>query len=199
MGRRAMMAGAGALVAGSCLGLATAAGADVVSPPGACTGTGSWQEGGISEASVDHVPSDVIEVPRSDTVSWFGSVGDATLGEEVPRREISGEVQIDLPIGTVTIDDWGGSSVRAANEGTHSYDLPELVIGIEMALHGAHRENGSEVCSGSVNVVVDGGAFDNPLAYAGLAGMVISGAALAFAGRATFTKVAPTFEDVNPG
>lgn len=160
------------------------AAADVIDPDGACAATGTWQEGGFTESSADHDPGDVIEIPRADTVSWEGSVGGAEPGAEVDRREISGEVQVDLPIGTATIDDWGGSSVRAANTGDHDYDLPKFLIGIEMTLHGEHREDGEVVCSGSVGLVVDGDPMDNPLAFAGLGGMVVFGAGLALAGRA---------------
>jgi hypothetical protein len=193
---------ASALAFGACASvwpLASSAGADVVDPPGACRGSGQWLESGLDETSAEHDRGDLIVIPRTDTVAWSGAVGDAALGAEGPRRDISGEVQLDLPFGSVTIDDWGGSSVRYANEGTHEYDLPSILGGIEMRLHGAHRENGEEVCSGEVRVKVEGDAFDNPLAFAGLGGVAVSAVLLGLAGRARFTKVAPAFEDVNVG
>ena len=194
MGGRARLMRAGALVGvGWFLALAPPAGADVISPAGACSGSGTWQGGGFSEASADHVPSDVIEIPQADTVVWEGSVGGASPTDTVPRRAISGEVELDLPFGSVTLDDWGGTSERAANTGDHDYDLPDVVIGIELPLHGAHREDGSEVCSGSVNVVVVGGTFDNPLSYAGLVGLILSAIALVVAGRIKGLKTHSVF------
>jgi hypothetical protein len=169
---------------------APGAGADVISPPGACSGTGRWLEAGFEETSAEHVPSDVIEVPLSDEVAWTGSVGGAAVGQEGPRREISGEVQLDLPLGTVTIDDWGGSSTRYANEGVHDYKLPKVLAGVEVVLHGEHREDGQVVCSGSVHVQFEGSATENPLTYGGLAGLVASGAMLYAAGRPAFRRVA---------
>lgn len=184
MSGRAKLLGAGALVGlGWCLALAPPAGADVISPAGACSGSGAWQGGGFTEASADHASSDVIEIPQTDTVVWEGSVGGASPTDTVPRRAISGEVELGLPIGSVTLDDWGGTSERAANTGEYDYDLPDVVIGIELPLSGAHREDGTEVCSGSVNVLVTGGTFANPLSYAGLVGLLLSAIALAFAGR----------------
>lgn len=193
-----VLAGAGAVVLASLMAAGPAA-ADVVDPDGACVGSGSWAEGGLSETSTDHVPDDVIKIPRKDVVSWSGAIGDAQLGDEVPRRAIAGKVQIQLPppIGWVTIDDWGGSSVRAANEGEHDYDLPSVLSGVKMKLRGEHSDAGSLTCAGSVFVEIDGGS--NPLMIAGIVGMVLSGGALLYSGKAVFTKVAPAFEDVNPG
>jgi hypothetical protein len=177
---------------------ATPAGADVVTPPGACSGSGHWNDANFTEDSANHVPSDVIEVPASDTVAWSGKIGDHALGDTGPERNISGEVKLDLPIGDATIDSWGGSSVRYANEGEHSYDLPSVLIGIEMKLHGEHRENGAVVCSGSVFVKVTGSVWSNPLVYGALGLLVISGGMLFFAGRPVFTKI-QAYEDENPG
>lgn len=199
MGRTMWWAGAAGLLGLAVCGWGAPAAADVIDPPGACTGSGTWQEAGFTETSGDHEPSDVIEIPQSDTVSWEGSVGGAELGAEVARREISGEVQVDLPVGTTTIDDWGGSSVRAANAGDHDYKLPDVLIGIEMTLHGEHREDGEVVCSGSVSVVVEGDPMDNPLAIPGIAGMVLFGAGMLLSGRASFSPAGPSFEEVNPG
>jgi hypothetical protein len=169
----------GGLVLAAIIG-AGPAGADVVTPPGACFGSGTWESTGQTETSPDHVPSDVIAIPQQDTVAWTGQVGDGTGSE---RREIGGEIRVQLPIGSVVVDDWGGESERYANEGEHTYELPSAVIGIEMTLSGTHSEGGSEVCSGSVGMVVEGGLFDNPLAAGAVGGLVVSGAGLAFAAK----------------
>jgi hypothetical protein len=183
---------------GALLVAPAAAGADVVSPAGACVGSGTWRTAGLSETSTAHVPSDVVAVPRADTVRWSGNVKGYALGSTGARRAISGEVQLDLPVGTATIDSWGGSSVRYANEGEHVYDLPSVLVGIKMRLHGEHRENGAVVCGGSVYVKVTGSVWSNPLSYGSLGVLAISGGVLVFAGRPVFRKKS-AYEDVNPG
>ena len=126
------------------------------------------QESGQDEDSDEHDQNDVITVPAADTVEWFGNQDDLPLGSEGPEREIEGEVEIDLPLGTAAIDDWGpNDSIRYANEGEEDYDLPSVLIGVEMLLHGEHREDGEVVCSGEVIVKVEGDATDNPLLYVG--------------------------------
>ncbi len=179
------------------------ASADVVDPEGACSAAGTWQEEGVTRSSPDFVPDDLIEIPQHDTVLWSGNVGGAALGSEGPRREISGEVQVDIAgIGDATIDDWGQSSVRYANEGEHEYDVPDVLLNVKMRLHGEHREapEGSaaftRVCGGSVYVQVTGGTFANPLAIAALVGMLASGAGLVSAG---VVQKKWAFEDTNPG
>lgn len=175
---------------------AAPAGADIVSPAAACVGSGMWQGGGISETSTAHTPADVIVVPRTDTVAWAGNQKGYALGAEGPRRDISGAVQLQLPLGTATIDTWSGSSIRYANEGQHTYDLPSVLAGIKMKLRGFHAENGAQVCGGSVYVKIAG---SGPLKPIGLAGLVLSGGLLLFAGKPVFRKSKAAFEDVNEG
>ena len=169
--------------------------ADVVQPPGACVGTGTWEGAGFTESSVDHDRSDIIEVPRADTVTWEGSVGGAGLTEEVPRRQIEGHVNLVLPppfegmFGPITIDDWGpNSSVRAANTGTHDYDLPKVLVGVTALLHGIHTED-TLSCEGEVYVQIEGSAFSNPAAVASLAFSVLFGGLTLVAGRPRFTPI----------
>lgn len=187
---RLRWAAAGALVAG--VVVLTAAGvahADVVDPSGACDASGLWVGEGVTRASADYSSSDLIEIPQKDKVQWAGSVGGAGKGEEGARREISGEVEIDIAgVGSATIDDWGGSSVKYANEGNKKYDLPDVLLNVKIRLHGEHREapEGSaaftKVCGGSVYVQAKGGTFSNPLSIASAVGMLLSGAGLVSAG-----------------
>jgi hypothetical protein len=188
----------GVAVTAACLIPAAPASADVITPPGACVASGVWQNAGLNEESVKHQTSDVIEVPRKDTVAWKGNIKGYALGTAGPQRTISGEIQLDLPIKEVTIDSWGGDSVRYANEGEHTYNLPSVLIGIEMRLHGEHRENNVVVCSGEVNVKVAGSIWSNPLTFADLGLLVISAAILYFAGKPVFKKNW-AYEDANPG
>jgi hypothetical protein len=131
-------------------------------------------------------------------VAWQGNEKGYALGDTGPRRKIGGEVKLDLPIGDATIDSWGGDSERYANEGEYSYDLPSVLIGIEMRLHGEHRENDVVVCSGEVNVKIIGSVWSNPLSYAAIGVLVLSAGMLFFAGRPVFRKIW-AYEDVNPG
>ena len=176
------------------------AAADVVSPPGSCVGSGTWTKGGFTEDSTKHVPSDVIVIPRADTVQWAGNEKGFALGAVGPRRDISGKVQVVLPlIGQATVDKWGGSSVRYANTGRHTYNLPKAVVGIKVKLKGFHKDGGTTTCSGSVFLKVAGKSTSNPLLLGAIGGLVISGGVLLFAGKKVVRKVAPAFEDVNPG
>jgi hypothetical protein len=175
------------------------AGADATTPPGVCVGSGKWQNAGFTETSTAHNQGDTITVPRKDTVEWSGSEKGFALGSTGPRRDIAGEVKLALPIGDVTVDSWGGSSVRYANTGTHSYDIPAVFKGITMKLSGEHRENGTVTCSGFVYVKIKGSGLASPVGLASVGLLAVSGVGLAFAGMARFTKVAPAFEDINPG
>lgn len=172
--------------------------ADVITPAGECVGSARWQAAGLVESSTAHVPSDVVAVPQADTVHWSGNVKGYQLGAAGPRRTIAGEVQLDLPIGAATIDSWGGSSVRYANEGEHAYHLPSVLVGVKMRLHGQHSENGVLRCSGSVYLKVSGSVWSNPLAFGSLGVLALSAGMLVFAGRPVFRKQR-AFEDVNPG
>ena len=175
------------------------AAAQVVDGP--CFGEGHWVGSGQDEDTDEHSQKDVIEIPRADTVQWFGNENDLPLGSEGPEREIEGEVELGLPIGTVTIDSWGpNDSIRYANEGEEEYDLPSILVGVEMPLSGEHRENGSVVCSGEVILTIEGSATENPLFFAGVGAIAVALVLLYLAGRGpTFTQVRPTFEDTNPG
>jgi hypothetical protein len=179
---RSVLVAAGAGVA--LVGAAGAAGADAVTE-GDCFGDGTWLDAGFTERSEDHDPSDVIEVPRADTVEWVGGIGGASPGEQGPEREIEGEVVLVLPTkSTIAVDDWGpNDSTTYGNSGTHDYDLPSVLIGVKMRLEGEHRENGEVVCAGSVYVQVEGSPFKNPLTFVGLAGMLLSGGVLVLAGK----------------
>jgi hypothetical protein len=186
-----------AVVLGVGLPAGRAAG-DVIQPPGACVGSGTWEKAGFTETSTAHQPSDTIKVPRADTVKWQGNERSFQLGSVGPRRPIEGKVEIELPIGTATIESWGRTSVRYANQGEHKYNLPSVLIGVKMKLKGFHNDAGRLTCSGSVYVRVKGGAAKNPAAAAGAAGLVVSGGVLLFAGRPVFKKLW-AFEDINPG
>src|SRR3954466_10949685 len=155
---------------------------NVVTPPGACIGTGTWLGSGQTESSAAHVPSDVVEIPAKDTVKYEGRIAGApAVG---PERPISGFIKLALPIGDLTIDSWGGTSKKYANSGQKAYDIPSAFKGIKLKLSGEHRDNGKLTCSGSVYLKVKGSGVSSPLGIASIGLFVISGGALVFAGRA---------------
>ena len=178
----------GGVVVGVCL-WAAPAGADVVSPPGACSGTGQWSRAGLDETTAEHSPSDVIVIPKADDVAWTGTVGGAAPGDTGPERPISGEIVLDLPLASVTLGDWNSDSELYGDADTYDYKLPSVLVGVEMLLHGTHSENGQEVCSGEVILRIDGDTFENPMTFVGIAGSVVSFAVLLLAGRAVVVPV----------
>jgi hypothetical protein len=134
-----------------------------------CAGSGIFRDGGFA-VDAENIGDELVEIPRSDTVDWQGSV-------TAPPGVYSGKIGLDLPppFGEVPIDSWDGDSQNTANGGARDYDLPSLVpAGVEFRVVGSHTdENGS--CSGYVNLEIKGGPFDSPLVYISLAGTVITG------------------------
>jgi hypothetical protein len=127
---------------------------------------GSFTESGIT-IDVREVDTQRVTVPRSDTVSWYGTVE----APSVPR-DVSGSVEIDLPkpFGTLTIDSWSSTgSSEVEKQGEDSYDLGNWVPGgAQVRVHGQHLENGTVLCTGQVFLQVEGSPFDSPIAPAAL-------------------------------
>lgn len=176
---------------------ATVAGADVVTPPGACTATGHWVTEGVTRASTQYVPSDIVKIPQKDTVDWQGHEHGEPIGYFGPPRPIDGAVQVTLPFGIkVTVWHWGGDkSPRYSNEGQESYNVPSVLVRIPLKLSGYEKDDGALVCSGSVYLEVAGSRFKNPVGWGALAGFVIFGALMLAAGLRK-TKLA--YDDINP-
>ena len=149
---------------------------------GPCSGSGDFEKGTKADGpfAVSADENEVVEVPLKDTVHWQGEITGVS-GE----RDYAGFIEVDLPwpLGAATIDTWGGTTDATGNSGDKSYDLPSAVPrGVEFEVSGQHSEDGTVVCSGTVKVKVEGGAFDSPLAPIGIGGTVISGVGLALAG-----------------
>jgi hypothetical protein len=176
----------GLLLAAILLGLGfVGAGTAAAEIDGPCSGTGDFLNGtkaqGPFSVQAEAVgPGEVIEVPLKDTVHWKAEISGVS-GE----RDFAGFVEVDLPwpLGTATIDTWGGSTDKTGNEGDKTYNLPKTIPrGVEFEVSGQHSEDGQVVCSGTVKVKVQGGPFDSPLAPVALGGTVISGIGLVMAG-----------------
>lgn len=180
----ARAAAAVALVAGCVLVSASPAAAELVDPPGSCVGTGAWSEGGFAVDSSSADPSEVIEIPRSDSVAWTGLVNGPEPGDP---RPIAGSIALQLPapLGYVTVRDWSGTGINISSSGTQSYELPSVVpAGVVFTLRGQHLENGAVFCSGTAQLRIAGGVFDSPLIWIALAGTVLLGVLLLLTGRA---------------
>ena len=187
MGTVGRVVGAAALVGLTTIWPGSDAGADIVKPPGACVGTGHWSGANRTYTSAAESPGATIKVPRGDTVAWTGAIGTAQPGgPEVTRRPISGRIEVQGPplIGWIKVDDWGGTSVRQAKNGTKKYDLPIVAAGMKLKLRGHHSENGQKICEGEINVEIDGSSFSNPVTYAGIAGTALGGLGLLLSLRA---------------
>lgn len=153
-----------------------------------CEGTASFETGTEADGPFTIVASDVgdetIVVPRSDTVTWTGSVDRAP-------GDYDGWIAIDLPapLGTVTIDTWSGDSEQTSNSGVEEYDLPWLVpSGVEVTVRGEHADDNG-TCAATVTVEIEGGPFDTPIAPISIGGTVVTGAGFLALLRPLFRRV----------
>ncbi len=154
------------------------AAADLSQPPGACDVTTTWGDGGTAIESGSAEPGDVIDVPRADEVSWSARVNGPVAGTE---RPVAGSVSLVLPdpLGTVTLDEWSGSTDNIETSGVRT--LPEtLPAGVVFELRLEHYENGALFCTASVRLRIDGGP--GPIAWTSLALMLLFGALLGLVG-----------------
>jgi hypothetical protein len=168
------------------------ASADIATPPGRCLVTASFavgaSDGPFRVSSRTLQPSDVVEVPLADTVTWTAEV----VGEEPVPREMSGYVAIDLPwpLGSLSLGEWSGLSALVSNRGTDDYDLPASTPrGVDVAVRAEQRENGKVLCSGAATVTVAGSPFDSPATLVSLGGLGVSGVAVVLAGRAKYRSI----------
>jgi hypothetical protein len=129
------------------------------------------------------IGDEVVKIPREDSIEWQASVA-------APPGAYSGSISVDLPppFGEAQIDSWEGESQATANAGVKEYDFPSMVpAGVEFKVLGSHTdENGS--CTGYVNLEIDGGPFDSPLAPISLAGTALTGAGIVATVRPMFRR-----------
>lgn len=163
---------AGAVAVVTLLGAAPA-GASLEGP---CEASATFVDGGFT---VDPKTTDKVTIPRADDVEWSGSV---TVTEE---RHVDGSVTVKFPppIGDVTVGDWESEGEKAANSGTYTYDLPEVLAGFDIPVSGVHHDKGF-TCTGSLVVRIDGGGLSSPATLASLGFTVVSGLGLFLAIRA---------------
>jgi hypothetical protein len=155
---------------------------------GNCSATASFVTGtnarGPFTVDTATIGNETIKVRRSDTVEWKGGV-------PAPPGKYSGYVKIDLPplVPDVTVETWKGDGQTTENSGTETYDLPSIVpAGVTFQVIGRHADTNG-VCSGVVDVEIEGGPFDSPLTAVSLAGTLVTAAGFAGAVRPLFRRV----------
>ena len=129
-----------------------------------------------------YVSSGVYEMPLSGSADYTGQVGD---GNERDEREFNGQVVVKTPPGFPDLEltdawTWNGSGTRQSDSGTVTWDLPDILPrGAPFTVEGFHQDEGIR-CEGSVQVEVEGGLFDSPLAPAALAGTALAMSGVGF-------------------
>jgi hypothetical protein len=175
----------GVAAAAAALALAAPpAAADLAEPAGACAGTATWREAGVAVVSTAADPADVVEIPRRDVVEWSGRVVGPQPGA---TRPVAGAVGLRLPppFGLLPVNRWDGPATAVEAAGVEAYDLPALVpAGVVFTLGVEHREDGEVFCTGTAHLRIAGGAFDSPLIWVGVVGVLLFGGLLLAAGRA---------------
>jgi hypothetical protein len=179
--RRHILGGGGVVAAIAAALLASGpapAAADLSNPAGACVVTTTWGEGGTTMNSAVMEPTDVIVVPRAETMRWSARVNGPAEGTV---RSVMGSIALVLPapFGTVTIDQWSGSTGKIETSGTKS--LPDLLpAGATVEMRMEHREKGDLFCTASARLRIAGGP--DPIAWVSLALTLLFGSLLVLVG-----------------
>lgn len=140
------------------------ASADLSTPAGACVVTTTWGEGATTSSDSAN-PDDVIEIPRADKVTWSARVNGPAEGTV---RPVEGSLVLALPapLGSVTLDEWSGTTGKVETSGTRI--LPALLpAGVILELRMEHFENGVRFCTAAVQLRISGGP--GPIAWGSLA------------------------------
>ena len=143
---------------------------------GGCQGSGTIGANTYDAAALD--PANPITVPEEGDVAYQGSV---PLPAGDTERAYSGSIELQLPVGSVKVADWSGSSKKVADSGVHHYSIPAFVPrGITVRADGTHSQDGlAAPCTGAFSIALDGGPLDSPVpTAAALGGTLIAGAAL---------------------
>jgi hypothetical protein len=148
---------------------------------GPCSGEGTFESSGETH---DAATTDKVVVPPSDSVAYVGRIET----DSPQNRSHSGRIRLDLPppLPDVEIVDWGTDDTDAVEDsGIYDYDLPWFVPrGVTVHVTGEHVDTAG-TCTGEVDVEIEGGPFDAPVATIAALGLTIgSGALVVVAGRA---------------
>ncbi len=166
-------------LAGGAVLVALSASPAAATVTGGCAGAGTIGANRHDAAALD--PAKPITVPEEGDVAYEGSV---PLPAGDTERAYSGSIALALPIGSITVADWSGSSAKVADNGVHHYSIPAIVPrGITVRADGTHSHDGlAAPCTGAFSIALDGGPLDSPVpTAAALGGTLVAGAALASA------------------
>lgn len=134
---------------------------------GSCAGkldfvNGTKDDGPFS-VDASQPASQVVAVPRSDTVKWSGST-------PAQSGDYKGSIRAELPFpfGSVEIDSWEGQIRTNSNSGIRDFDLPSFVPGgTEFVLSAEHTDS-SGTCAGKVTMALEGGPFGSFITWLAL-------------------------------
>jgi hypothetical protein len=116
-------------------------------------------------------------MPRSGTVKWQGSTDEAVHNHE-------GEIGIDLGLGTVPVEEWGGENEEDETEKRGKKELPDLLKYLPPGTYlvtGSHSgDEGS--CAGEIEITLEGDA-DTLWKGGGVVLTLVAAAGLFVAGR----------------
>lgn len=152
----------------------------VIDPPNAigCAGSARITADDGTVHDVDAADSRV-EVPRSGSAAWQGSIGTVTHNH-------FGVVNLEIGPTTIELGSWGVSENAAdASSKSGVRDLPSTLGGVppgRYAVSGYHQGDEGR-CEGSIEVEVQGNPLTHPAGAGAALGTLIGGGMLAFAGR----------------
>lgn len=176
---------------------------------GPCQGQATFLANGRTYVTSQLSPTKVITIPQASHVDWEGGeLGHTPASPNGPTRIMHGEVQLVLPVGTVHVYRWNNGyhlgygvlspSHHYANQGTEHYRLPSVLDNVKLRLTGFQIDNGVETCHGMATIEVKAPTFANPVAIGSIAGLVIFGGVLFFAGRPVYRRFRAEFWSQDP-
>lgn len=159
---------AGCSAAGIAIALcaATPASAEFTENTIGCAGSAVVTSDDGETYEVDATDS-TVEVPRSGSAEWEGSIQTVT-------HDHSGEIRLDVGFLSVTVGDWGPS--ENANDESSATGVEKLPTILEQVPAGTYDVSGFHEgdegrCAGKVTVEVDGSPFDT---IAGVANAILT-------------------------
>ncbi len=179
MGRgMALMAGAGLAVV-TALAWCAPAGAVFDDNTVGCAGHATITGNDAKTYEADANDS-TIKVPQEGTVAWQGSVQTIT-------HDHAGEITVSVGPFDFTVDSWGPSkndSNEPSKSGTR--DMPSAIKNLPPGSYeiSGHHKGNEGGCSGHATIEVQGSILGNAAGAVSVAGTVVTGLALGFAGVA---------------
>ena len=159
--------------------LAAPAGAEVVR--GDCAGFAEFPSKTSDQALVAERPrADVFLVPKSETITYFGTIKEGAVPFESPVP-FEGGVAVATPFNNWQVVTWGGETAQVSSEGTYTYSVPSWIpAGAgELEVTTWHQQGDAD-CEVIVSVQLDGDP--GPAALVAAAGTVVMGAGVLAAG-----------------